>query len=109
MEQQSLYVVLIHCNTVDEKWEKITKLEVPSGISRWMSYMKEYVVVYVTVIDGQVSGFTVVYFIVIAVVKLTKNVILWKIYICLWQESAIVMFLWLRTACNDWKMCFDAA
>jgi len=56
---------------------------------------------YVIVIDGQVSGFTVVYFTVIVVVKLTKNVKLWKIYICLWQESAIVMYLVLRTACND--------
>jgi hypothetical protein len=55
--------------------------------------MKGYIVVYVIVIDGQVSGFTVVYFTVIVVVKLTKNVKLWTIYICLWQESAIVMYL----------------
>jgi len=58
-------------------------------------------VVYVIVIDGQLLGFTIVYFTVIVVVKLTKNVKLWKIYICLWQESAIVMYLVLRTACND--------
>ena len=95
--------MLTYCNTFDKKWEEFTKLEVPSGISRWMSYMKKYIVVYVIVIDGQVSGFTIVYFTVIVVVKLTKNVILWKIYICLWQESAIVMYLWLRIACSDWK------
>jgi hypothetical protein len=76
--------------------KKITKLEVPSGISRWVSYMKEYIVVCGIVIDGQVSGFTVVCFTVIAVVKLTKNVKLWKIYICLWQEGAIIMYVWLR-------------
>jgi hypothetical protein len=47
----------------------------------------------VMVIDGQIEGFTIVYFTVIVVVKLIKNVKLWKIYICLWQESAIVMCL----------------
>ena len=56
---------------------KITKVEVPGGISGWMSYMKEYIVLYIVVIDGQMSGFTVVYFTVIEVVKLTKNVKLW--------------------------------
>jgi hypothetical protein len=39
--------------------------------------MKEYIVLYIVVIDGQMSGFTVVYFTVIEVVKLTKNVKLW--------------------------------
>ena len=58
-----------------------------------MSYMKEYIVMYVIVIDGQVSGFTVVYFAVTVVVKITKNVELWKIFICLWQGSAIVMYV----------------
>jgi hypothetical protein len=79
---------------------KITKLEIPSGVSRWLSYVKEQIVLYVIVIYGQKKGFTFVYFTVIAVVKLIKYVQLWKIYICLWQESAIVMYLWLRTACN---------
>jgi len=40
-----------------------------------------------------VSGFTILYFTVILIVMLTKSVKLWKIYICLWQESAIVMYL----------------